>query len=329
MGVRYLVEGSVQRSEDRVRINAKLVDAPTGYNLWAEKFDRKYADLFSLQDEVTSEIADALKVEMTLEERRAIAKHHTENLEAYDLFLRAWERYWQFNDESRRQARQLLNEALALDPKFVRAQALLAATYTNQVGSSLQQSDQSLERAFALAQQAVEIDGDLPQVHWVLGLVYMFRRNFKAAEKSIRTAIKLDPNFADAYALLCWNLQYAGEPERGLEAMEVAMRLNPRAPFPYLNAKSEAYFSLGDYESAVATASQALQLNPAGQRLRVVMAASLAQLGRTDDAQWEIQELLIHEPEFNLKAVRNIAPYGKQTTLDRLLDGLRRAGLPE
>lgn len=328
LGVRYVVEGSVQRAGDSVRINVQLIDADSGRHLWAEKLDRQAAEVFALQDEVAREILDALEVQLTQEQRRAVAKTYTEDLQAYDLYLRAWDNYWQFNDQSRRQARSLLREALAVDPGFARAHALLAATYTNQVGASLRQSDASLDQAYAIARRAVALDEDVPQVHMVLGLVHMFRREYEAAVSSVERAIELDPNYADAYALLCWILQYSGEPERGLEAMKTAIRLNPRAPFPYLNAKAEAYFSLGQYDLAVLNSEVALQRNPAAQRVRMFMAAALAHMGRIEEASWEIEELLLLEPDFTIDAVPSVAPYEEQATIDRLIEGLRQAGLP-
>jgi TolB-like protein/class 3 adenylate cyclase/cytochrome c-type biogenesis protein CcmH/NrfG len=329
MGVRYVVEGSVQRAGERVRISVRLVDALSGFHLWAEKMDREIGDLFALQDEIAGQIISALEVEMTQEERRALAKNYTDNLEAYDVYLRAWQFYWQFNDQSRQRAQQLLEEALQLDPNFARAQGLLAMTYTNQIGTSLHQSGQSLDRAFALAQRAVDLDPDIPQVHWVLALVQMFRSEFEAAEASANRAIALDPNYADAYGLLCWILQYEGEAERALQAIEVAKRLNPRAPFPYLNSESETYFSIGRYDEAIELSTEALRRNPAAQRQRLFLAAALALRGDVDDANWQIEELLLLDPGLTIAAMREIAPYRDASVNARLAEGLRLAGLPE
>ena len=328
LGVRYVLEGSIQKAGTRVRINANLIDALSGYQIWAEKLDRELVDLFALQDEITGKIIDALEVQLTQEERKVMATAYTTSLEAYDLYLRAWQQYWEYNDQSRVLARSLLNRALQKDPNFARAMALLAMTYTSQVGASLDESDQDLDRAQALAAKAVKLDPQLPQVHWVLGLVHMFRKEYEQAETSTRKAIELDPNFADAYALLCWILQYSGEGERGLEFMETALRLNPRAPFPYLSAEAETYFSLGRYQDAISTSEVALRRNPTAQRLRLFIAASKALAGDVSAAEWEVEELLLLEPALNLGAVDDIAPYRDPEVLERLKQGLRLAGLP-
>jgi len=329
LGVRYVVEGSVQKAGEWVRINANLIDATSGYQVWADKLDRDLSDVFALQDEVTGRIVSALKIRLTQDERQAVAEPLTDSIAAYDLYLRAWQRYWQYNDQARREARLLLNQALAEDPGFARAQALLAMTYTSQVGASLDASGSDLDNAYEIARRAVALNEKLPQVHWVLALVQMFRKEYENAQASIGRAIELDPNFADAYALRSWILQYAGEPEQALAVMETAMRLNPRPPFPYLSALAETYFSMGRYEKAASISSETLQRNPTGQRLRLFMAASLAQLGRVEDAAWEIQELLLLEPGLTTGRARDIAPYRDRAVQDRLVEGLQLAGLPD
>ena len=328
-GVQYAVEGSVQKAGNRVRVNTTLMDARNGYQIWAARLDREEEKLFSLQDEITAQLIEALKIELTREERRAISKHYTESLEAYDLYLRAYEQYWQFNNESFAAARELLNEALILDPEFALAKSLLATTYTARNGATLFNEAVAFDRAYELARDAVALDPEIPQVHASIGLTHMFRREFDLAEQSFDRAIALDPSFADAYAMRSWSQGYAGKPEKALGGFEIAMRLNPLAPFPYFNAMAETHFTLGNYEKSIEINSEALKRNPSGQRMRLFLAAALALAGRIEDASWEIEELLILEPGLTLASVDQIAPYEDPERLARLIEGLRLAGLPE
>lgn len=236
LGVRYVVEGSVQRAGDRVRINAGLIDTTTGYQVWAGRLDRQFADLFALQDEVTQSIIDALHVELTQEERRQLSKRYTDSLEAYDLYLRAWEEIWRFNEDARRVAQDYLTRALKIDPDFALAKALMSTSFTNRNGVSLDNNDAMLDRAYALAREAVELDPDLPPVQSALGLVHMFRREFDLADAAFQRAIDLDPNSADAIAMQAWSRHYGGDSEIAVAGFDRALLLNPRAPFPYLNA---------------------------------------------------------------------------------------------
>ncbi len=328
LGVRYVVEGSVQRAGDDIRINANLIDTSTGFQVWAGRLDRKFTDLFALQDQVASQIIAALHVEITQEERRLISKRYTDSLEAYDLYLRAWEEIWRFNDESRQIAQDYLWSALEIDPDFALAKAILATAYTNRTGVSLTTSAESLETAYRLARQAVAIDPDLPAVHASLGLVHMFRREYDKADFAFARAVELDPNFADGFGMQAWNWHYAGDPERALAGLQYALRLNPRAPFPYLNALAEVHFSLGKLEEAMALSVEGLERNPEALRMRLMHAAILAELGRTEDAEWEVLEALALQPGITIANVPDIYPYREGEILARLERALRQAGLP-
>ncbi|QJF52324.1 adenylate/guanylate cyclase domain-containing protein [Roseobacter ponti] len=329
LGVRYVVAGSVQRSGKNVRISANLTDANTGIQLWGARLDREFEDLFALQDDVTAQIIDALHVELSQKERRRLSKRYTDSLEAYDLYLRAYEEIWRFNEDARRNAQSFLLRALRIDPDFALAKALLATTYTNRAGVALLDNEQVLEQGYRIALEAVEIDPDLPQVHTSLGLVHMFRREYDDAEVAFKRAIRIDPNYADGYGLLGWNSHYAGDPQAGWEAFEYALRLNPRAPFPYLNAMSEIQFSQQNYEKSLELGLQALERNPEALRQRLFLAATYMGLERVEDARWEVEEALLLQPELRLRNIRFIAPYRKTESLDHLTDLLRRAGLPE
>lgn len=328
LGVRYVVEGSVQRAGDHVRINANLVDGTTGFQLWAGRLDREFSDLFALQDQVASQIIDALKIELTQDQQRRLSKRYTDNLKAYDLFLRAWEEVWRFNEESRQIAQGFLWSALAIDPDFALAKAILATTYTNRTGVSLTMNAESLETAYRLAGQAVATDPELPAVHASLGLVHMFRREYDQADASFARALELDPNYADGYGMQAWNWHYAGDSERALAGFEYALRLNPRAPFPYLSAIAEVHYSLGDLDAALAISTEALERNPEALRQRLLQGAIFAEMGRIEDAEWEVVEALALESGIRAINLPDIYPFREDDVLMRLEQALRSAGLP-
>ena len=329
LGVRYVVAGSVQRSGRKVRISANLTDAQNGIQLWGARLDREFEDLFALQDDVTTQIIGALQVELSQEERRRLSKRYTGSLDAYDLYLRAWEEIWRFNEDARRNGQAFLLRALRIDPDFALAKALLATTYTNRAGVALLDNEQVLEQGYRIALEAVEIDPDLPQVYTSLGLVHMFRREYAEAEAAFKRAVQIDPNYADGYGLQGWNRLYAGNPQAGWDSFQYALRLNPRAPFPYLNAMSEIQFSLRNYERSLELGLEALERNPEALRQRLFLAATYMGLERVEDARWEIEEALLLQPELRLRDIPFIAPYGKPEALEHLTGLLRLAGLPE
>ncbi len=232
LGVRYVVAGSVQRSGRKVRISANLTDAQNGIQLWGARLDREFEDLFALQDDVTTQIIGALQVELSQEERRRLSKHYTDSLDAYDLYLRAWEEIWRFNEDARRNGQAFLLRALRIDPDFALAKALLATTYTNRAGVALLDNEQVLEQGYRIALEAVEIDPDLPQVYTSLGLVHMFRREYAEAEAAFKRAVQIDPNYADGYGLQGWNRLYAGNPQAGWSFFSVCFAAKPPCTVP-------------------------------------------------------------------------------------------------
>ena len=323
LGVRYVLEGSVQRADRRVRITAQLIDAATAFNVWAEQYDRELEDLFALQDEVTQEIVSALEVELTQSEREQLANRYTDSLEAYDAFLRGLELYWGYSEQSVVQARPYFERAIELDPEFARAYANLARTYTAITGFS----EMSIERAYRLVQKAIALDDSVPEIHWIMGIVRLSRGEHAQAIASMEKALALNPNYADSYGQLAWALNYSGQPKETLRLMEKAIRLNPHHTWSYSMVLGEAYFTLARYDDAITALEEGLRRNPTAQRLRIFLASSYAQAGRLGDAQWQVAELLTLDPDTSLNQVREVVPYKDPEPLNRLLDGLRNAGL--
>src|SRR5437867_2929494 len=248
LGVRYVVEGSVRKAGNRVRINAQLVDATTGGHLWAERYDRELQDIFALQDEVTQKIVFALKIKLTPEEQARFRQAPTDNLEAYDSFLRGQMYMWPSTQEANVQARQLFERAIELDPQYAGAYAVLGWTYFFEWAFQWSQAPQTLAQGFALAQRALTLDDSLPLAHTMLGAFYLWQKRHEQAIAEGERAITLGPNYAEGYAWLGGTFNMAGRPKEAIEVVQQAMRLNPHDPFFYLFILGFAYRLMGRHE---------------------------------------------------------------------------------
>jgi TolB-like protein/Flp pilus assembly protein TadD len=262
MGVRYVLEGSVLKAGDQVRITAQLIDAATGYHLWSEQYDRPLTDILTLHDEIVQKIVTTLKLQITLQEQGYLVRKHTDNLEAYDAFLRGMEYKWRFTKEADVQARQMFEKAVALDPQYAEAYAWLSWIYWVQWVDRWSVDPQTLERASALAHQALTLDDSLPVAHSFLGQVYAMQQQYEQAIAEGERAIALDPNNADSYAFQAEVLRIAGRPEDALRLLAQAMRLNPRSPPLYLFYLGGAYNYTGRHTEAVATLKEAISRSP-------------------------------------------------------------------
>ena len=281
LGVRYVLEGSVRKSGNRVRITAQLIDATTGGHLWAERFDRDLTDIFAVQDDVTQHIVDALALNLTEGEQQRLAAEQTDNLEAYDCFLRGREHLWRFTREQNNQARELLQRAIELDPKFASAYAFLAVAhgldYINRWSAS---PSTSVEQAEEFATRAVALDDRNPYAHWALGIINLHLRRHDMAIREAERTISLAPNLAEGHESLGNVLHYSGRSEEALACFDRAMALNPYYPDMFLHFQAQAMFQLGRYEDAVASLKRRLVRNPGTDVSRVLLAASYGHLGR-------------------------------------------------
>ncbi len=327
LGVRYLLEGSVRKAGSRVRITAQLIDATTGYHLWAERYDRELQDIFALQDEVTQKIVAALEVKLTEGEQGRLGHAPTDNLEAYDCFLRGLEYHSQRTQEANAQARQMFERAIALDPEFAAAYAFLGRTYLMEVVYQWNQDPQTQEKLFALGQQAVALDDSQPTAHETLGLAYLGKKQHAQAIAEAEKAVALDPNYADAYVTLAEILSFAGRPQEAMSLVEQAMRLNPRYPFSYLWALGHAYRLVGRLQEAIIALKRVVMRNPDQITAHVFLAVIYSELGREEEARAEVAEILRISPHYSLEVVRQRIPYKDPALLERQVAALRKAGL--
>ncbi|RWL19887.1 MAG: tetratricopeptide repeat protein [Mesorhizobium sp.] len=328
LGVRYVLEGSVRKSGNRVRITAQLVDATTGGHLWAERFDRDLTDIFAVQDDVTQQIVGALALNLTEGDQQRLATEHTDNLEAYDYFLRGREQLWRFTREQNSQGRDLLQRAIELDPKFAPAYAFLAFAnmldYGNQWSPS---SSTSMQQAEVFATRAVALDNRYPYAHWALGIIELYSRRHDVAIGEAKRLIALAPNLPEGHENLGIALHYSGRSGEALGCVDRAMALNPYYPDVYLHFQAQAMFQLRRYEEAIGILKRRLVRNPDTDVSRVLLAASYGHLGRFEEARHEWQEVFRVNPDYSLEHRRKVLPYKNPDDFELVVDGLRNAGL--
>jgi adenylate cyclase len=327
MGVRYVLEGSVRKADNQVRVTTQLVDATTGEQLWTERYDRPFTDIFALQDEIVQKIVTTLKLQLSLQEQGYSVRKTTDNLEAYDYYLRGREYANRLTQETNMQARQMFERALALDPTYAAAYTFLGYTHFREWGLQWNQDPQALERAFELAQKAVTLDDSLPMAHSALGRVSLWKKQHDQAIAEVERAIALDPNDADGYAWLGETLSFVGRPEEAIGLIEKAMRLNPHYPPFYLYFLGEAYRSTGRNEEAIATLKRALTRNSNLLPAHLGLATIYSELGREEEARAQAAEVLKISPKYSLEVWRQRAPYKDPAVLERQLAALRKAGL--
>jgi adenylate cyclase len=328
LGVRYVLEGSVRRAGDRVRVTAQLIDAIKGHHLWAERYERELKDTFALQDEITRKILVALEVRLTEGEQASTGRKVTDNLEAYLKTLQALEYRGRSDKEGVLVARQLAEEAMALDPKYARPYRILAACHVSDVFLGWSKSPKkSLEQALELAQKAISLDESDPCGYEVLSSVYMFKGEYERAIAEAERAIALDPNGADAYSQLGTVLQLVGRPQEAIAPLEKAIRINPIAPSIYFRRLGTAYANMGRYEDAIVQLKKAIDLAPDSLFPHLVLAATYSKAGRDEEAHAEVSEVLRIQPGISLEGLAKTSPLKNKADTDRFIDALRKAGL--
>ena len=335
LGARYVVEGSVRRSGDRIRIAAQLIDAVTGAHRWAERYDRELRDVFAVQDEVARAIVTTLAAQVNRAEIERTLLKPPAAWEAYEYYLRGAEAFFLHMSRLTKtllyEARRLFEQSLAIDPDYARAAAALSQThllayYEPYDGDYL--SPAALDRALELAETAVRLDAHLPQARAQLGFVLLTKRQHDAAIAEFERAFALNPNFIDhryAYVLIC-----AGEPARAIEVLEANMRLDPFAPPFYSSGfMGMANYMLKRYLEALRWLRECALRLPNMQLPHLWLACAYAQLGQIEEAAREAAEVLRINPGFTIEGYGRILPYKDPKDVEHRLDAMRKAGLPE
>jgi adenylate cyclase len=283
LGVRYLVEGSVRRDGQRVRIAAHLIDSTSGTHLWADRYDRDLKDIFAVQDEVAQRIVKSLQVKLVGIESDRLGHEGTSSLEAHDLLLRGLERLWHYSREAAAEAQAFFAKAVALDPDYAAAHAWLARSYVFQWAMNWIGED-SLEVAYEHAKMAVAFDDNLPLGHTVLGWVQMWRKEANEAVSAGRHAVVLDPNNADAQLFLSITLSALGRGKESLNYIRSAIRLNPHPSTLYLMALGVSYYVLGQFEEAIEAFQRGVELSPLFPPNQAYLAITYLRLERKEEA---------------------------------------------
>ncbi len=334
MGVRYVLEGSVRKGGNRVRISAQLIDTDTGAHVWARRYDRELEDIFAVQDEITETIVAAIEPELGEVERERAHRKPPESLDAWESYQRGLWHMWRMNAEDLAEARRLFQRASDLDPNFAQAVAALGYTLYLQVvflyaGSPLE----DLEQALRFANKAVALDDKEAMAHFALGRVQTLRGEYNAAIEELRTAIELNPSSAPAHYGLALALTLTGHLEQAISESDTAIRLSPRDPlvWAFYNNRAWARLLLGDYEAAVEDAGQAIRHPAADYGAYSQLASALALLDRREEAKIALDRLLEVKPDFSPDAVMAawspLNPEAVRPLFKTWIEGLRKAGL--
>lgn len=337
LNVRYVVEGSVQRSDPNVRVTAQLIDASTGRHLWADRYDRQVDSIFAIRDEITRSIAGTLgglAGKLAQAEVARVSGKDPNSFTAYDCLMRGWYEWRKLTRSSNAAARDLFEQARKIDPNYARAYAGLAWTYALDYDFEWTDDyDKTVKLALEMASTAVRLDSNDYQAHWALGWAYLYNWEHEEATAGYLRARDLNPNDAELLAEMANLLIYIGQPKQAIDQLKEAIRLNPFHENWYLEYLGWAYEEAGMPQEAIGILEQVIDRDPNKEQLWVLptLAAAYAHptVGRMDDARKIVKTILSLEPEFSISEVVSRAPYKTKEQIDRYVNALRRAGLPE
>ena len=331
LGARYVIEGSVRKSGDRVRITAQLIDAVSGHHIWAQKFDRDLVDIFELQDEISQRIAAIVQPELErAEEKRSVVKK-PQNLDAWDYYQRGISLLYKFTKEGNERAREMFEKALALDPNYSQAFSGLAYSHHRDIWLEYTDSrENSVAKCLEAARTAVEFDDRDAFAHMVLGAAFSWAGRHDLAVAAEERAVEINPSNAVAHVTLGHALDCAGRSEEGIPHIEKGLQLNPRDSRNhfYMALLARTHLSARRYEEAVEWARKAIYGQSDYLDAHLVLAASLGHLGRRTEARAALDECQRIQPGFVEKRA-GLEVYQNRVNNEHILDGLRKAGLPE
>ncbi|NZD61241.1 tetratricopeptide repeat protein [Rhizobium sp. WYCCWR 11290] len=328
LGVRYVLEGSVRKAGNRVRVTAQLIDASNGGHIWASRFDRDLTDIFAVQDELTQEIVAALRLNLTHGDQDRLAQGRALNVDAYELLLRGREQASAHTRTGNMAARSLAADALAIDPQYAAAQALISFTHVlDYVNAWSTDPEGSLRIGMDLAQQAVEMAEEQPNGRFALGMACMWNRELDRARAEVQQGLALSPNSADLLILLAHIQIFSGDPAGALETLDASMRLDPHHPEILFQFRADAHVSLGEYEQAIVAIEQRLQQNSQSETAYALLASCYGHLGRPEESRQAWEKALRINPDFSVERRRRILPFRNPEDFNRRVEGLRKAGL--
>ncbi len=332
LGVRHVLEGSIQKWGERIRITAQLIDATSGHHIWSEKYDREMRDLFALLDDVTRHIAVALQIKLTEGEQARVWHKDTENLEAWALASQSWDLLARLTREDNAKAQELAEQAVKLDPQYGFAWSLLAYSYFNAARMGWCESPKEyFKKAIELNQKALRLNKDLFCATAMLGQILWSQGQYERAIEMGRRSIELGPNQSLTYVILSGILCYAGEFEEAITLCEKAIRLHPFGRYSYLTTLARSYRMAGRYEEALALYRQLLYraqkeaFSPLAAYIG--LADVYSEMGRVEEAHTQASEILRINPNFSLEKWSKTEPFRDPKHLEKRLTALRKAGL--
>jgi TolB-like protein/cytochrome c-type biogenesis protein CcmH/NrfG len=329
LGVRYVLEGSVRKGGDRVRITAQLNDVATGSHIWAERYDRNLADVFAVQDEITEAIVAAIEPQLYAAENFRARRKPPDSLDAWDLVMRALSHYWRVTRQDIVVAQALLEKAITIDPNYGQALGMLATSHTFGAHMGWEEMATVAPIAERAAQAAILADSEDPWAHQALGYVYLFARRFEDSLAEFELALQLNPNFALALGYYGVTLCYCGRWEEGGLAARRALRLSPRDPFSatYYGIAAYSQFIGHNYDEAMRLAREGIRQRNDFVGAHRVLTAAAAMAGKNDVASAALQQLRRAQPNISLAWIASEMPMKRKADLDHYLEGFRRAGL--
>jgi tetratricopeptide (TPR) repeat protein len=332
LGVKFVLEGSVRKAGNKVRITAQLIDAPTGSHVWAERYDRGLEDIFAVQDEITTNIIGAIAPGMVSAEVQRSLDKRTANLGSWDRVMRAHWHIRRFTQDDLSEAIDLLEQLLDYEPNNATALADLAfALHFGVFFGWIDNPPEAMARVGETARRAVAADDQDSAAHTALAIHDLFSGRHDEAIRRLETATALNPNSSYARGYIGTTHAFAGEGDEAIDNLQAAMRLSPRDPLTVVwhTASAWAYLNAGKFDQAVASARQAIDWNPEFMDAHGTLAAASAHLGNGDDAQAALAEFVRRMPGLSVKDPRLWRPFRRPADLERFLAGLRAAGLPE
>ena len=330
LSVDFVLQGSIRRHKDSIRINAQLVDTSTGFQKWAKRYDRQTREAFEVQDELTASIVEALAVSLSPQEQQRMARRTTNNLAAYDHY-REGQRQSKFGTrETNLLAEEAYKKAIDSDYNYGRAYGALAYTLAYRYRRGWTDSPvHTIDRAIELGKLATKLDDSIPQTFWSLGYAHMMANEYEQAKQAVENAIAIAPNYADAYGLLALIKNTLGESEQAIELVKKGMQLNPYYTWDYTYNLGRAYYLSGQIDKAIESLEQARTRNENAVPIRLHLAASYARAGRIDDAEWEVEEIQMLNPEETISLLKTTIPLNDPQDMQMFVSDLRKAGLPE
>lgn len=331
LNVDFVLKGSARRSGKKIRLNIQVINTETGFNIWAQRYDRNVEEVFAVQDEITSSVTNALAIKLSSQEKRRLTQRATNNLDAYEYFLEGQQVSREQTKQANALARAAYMQAIKLDPTYGRAYGALAYTLALDYRHGWTNTPlENLERALTLAEQGVELDGSIPQTYWSLGYVQLRRKEFKKAQKAAAESIRIAPNYADGYGLLALITNGLGQSEQALKYANRGMQLNPYFTWDYLWNVGFAQYMLGNNAQAIEVLEKAQSRNENAISVKLVLAASYVKAGRMADAEWVVEQIQSLNPATTLTHTANAMTLSEDPKLKkRYLNDLRKAGLPE